>query len=60
MVIAVTLEHDIADEAGEKGLTLLCAIFVVKDHWGNFNQCKNNYFTDDKIAQLKRFNYEPS
>jgi hypothetical protein len=49
MVIAVTLEHDIADEAGEKGLTLLCAIFVVKDHWVNFNQCKNNYFTDDKI-----------
>jgi hypothetical protein len=48
MVLAVTFGHDIGGEAGEKGLTLLGAIFVVIAHWGNFKHCKNNKCSHEK------------
>lgn len=42
MILAVFLDHEIINEAGEKTLTLLGAILVVIAHYGNFRRCQKH------------------
>jgi len=39
MVLAVTVGEALFDELGEKGFTLVGAVFVAVAHWFNYRQC---------------------